>query len=444
MNKSSSQREKIHREVMDIAREISDPYVRSITLARIGYRLAKNGDPQYKKAFSWAMSALKSIENPILMLKAMVEISRYFSLSGLEERARDILTNAYEGALLLKSSARDTILVEIARGALAIGRPEDTIFYSTDIQDPEKRDRLIFEVIRHYLKEGNIRKAESLLDTLSSEEIKSRASFEILQKHLERGEFASAMRLIPKMEKGYWMDMAMEEIAKKLAEAEVSNKVYEKFMEAAKEISLSTGRDHITTFLLGLSKGGNLRFVAETVNSLDGTLRLKAAENIITALLTQPEKLYIFLETLTLPPEEFDALAKRIMDELLRETPSEKYRDLAVLIGQRTEDESVLVKVATYLSKIGLIEEAKTFAGQIEDPYLRSLAFGAIALGYLKRGDVGSAIDAVMEVRDREWSSWLMGEILVKVLDSSIGERAEEELGERARKHMEFKKKVES
>jgi tetratricopeptide (TPR) repeat protein len=441
VDESSSNLSKIRREVMDIAREIPDAYVRAITLARIGYLLKRKEDSEYKRAFSWALSAVGNIENPLLMLKAMIEVSRYLYLSGMDDKSRDVIQSAYESALLLKGPARDVALEEIALGSLFIGRPDDALFYATDIQDTKKKDETIAEVVRAYLRSGNIRKASSLLDSISSPELRSRLSFAVIKKHLERGEFASAMRLLPRIESDYWLDISVEAIAKKLAENDVPAKVYEKFVEAMKELSNSRGRDYLTTFLVGISSRVGGQFVARVVNALERNFRLGVAKGIIGTLLSQPTELYGFLEVLALPPEEFDVMARDILDKLLKEAPSEIYHKVVLLIGKKTEDESVLVKIVTYLSKLGSLDEAMVFAKQIVDPYLRSLAFGAIAIGYLKKGDVGKAIDAVAEVHDREWGSWLMGEVLVKVLESGVGESAEEELGERAKKHRELRRK---
>jgi len=55
------------------------------------------------------------------------------------------------------------------------------------------------------------------------------------------------------------------------------------------------------------------------------------------------------------------------------------------------------------------------------------LAFGEIAMGYLRQGDLDKAIDAVMNVKDPKWNSRLLGEILVKILRLAIEEALEEQ-----------------
>ncbi|ASJ00173.1 hypothetical protein A3K92_01060 [Thermococcus gorgonarius] len=442
MNTSSPERIKLHSQVINVAQEIPDPYVRAVTLARIGHRLYLAGDANYGKAFSLALSAINDIDNPFMVLKAMVDISKYFHLSGMEEKAKDLLRSAYEGSLLLKGPARDVVLLDIARGALAIGMPDEALLYSTDIQDIQRRDLIMAEVVQFYIKRGDLRRASSLLDGVSSEEVKSRISFELLNAYLRRGEFASALRILPKIEVYYWVDSSIEEIAKRISEEDAFEDVYWKFVEAITELSMTSGKDYLTTFLIGLSRGGKARFVAKVLNSLADFPRAEAVKRIAMALISSPRNLEEFIRELSLPPEEFDPLARAVMDELLKGPVSPAYREVALIIGRRTEDMAVLVKVSTYLSKIGYPEEARTFAEQIIDPYLRSLAFGAIALAHLKRGDIDSAIEAAAEVRDRDWGSWLMGEILVKVVESSIGENAEEELSERARKHKKWREDI--
>ncbi|WP_157626158.1 hypothetical protein [Thermococcus zilligii] len=439
VNTSSPERVKLHPQVINAAREIPDPYVRAVTLARIGHRLYLAGDANYGKAFSLALSAINDIDNPIVVLKAMVDVSRYLYLSGMEEKARDLLRSAHEGSLLLKGPARDVVLLDIARGALVIGMPDEALLYSTDVQDAQKRDLIMAEIFQFYIKKGDLRRASSLLDGVSSEDVKSRISFELFKEHLRRGEFASALRILPKIGVYYWMDSSIDEIARRISEEDASEDVYWKFVEAIKELSMSSGRDYLTTFLIGLSLRGKVGFVAKVLNSLTDFPRAEVAKRVAMTLVSSPGNLEEFIRELSLPPEEFDPLARAVMDELLKGPVSPAYREVALIIGRRTEDMAVLVKVSTYLSKIGYPEEAGTFAEQIADPYLRSLAFGAIALAHLKKGDIDSAIEAAAEVRDRDWGSWLMGEILVKVVESSIGENAEEELSERAQKHKKWR-----
>ncbi len=90
--------------------------------------------------------------------------------------------------------------------------------------------------------------------------------------------------------------------------------------------------------------------------------------------------------------------------------------------------------MVTYLSKLGEFDEALRSAELVRGNYLRSLAFGSIAVSKLKSGDIdGGAIDAALEVKDPKWGgSWLLSEILTKILELQAGGEVSEDIEERA------------
>ncbi|NJF25368.1 hypothetical protein [Thermococcus sp. Bubb.Bath] len=430
----------IYREVLTIGRDIPDPYIRTITLARIAYEMKKAGHPAYKTALRFTFSSIEGIEDPILVIKAMVEISKYLHAASMGDMAKNVLHQAYEGSEVLPEPIRDSLLSEITLQAIAIGQVDDAAFYAASIKNPEKRDDVFLAIIKLFLREGNLRRAKNLLDAISSPDVKSQAAVEILREHLKREEFATALSLLPHIENAYWLETAMEEIGRKLRKSGVHPGTYEKFINAAKELSERMGRNLVTSFLSGLIQEDEVGFMAEVINSLPSEDRLDVARHIVKLVLNNPGKLRDLLTSLNMDAGDFDELAKFTMDLLLEEKPRESYIPLVKWIGEKTEDETVLVKTATYLAKLGELEGATLLAKPIEDPYLRSLAFGAVALEKLKRGDIDGAIDAAREAHDREWGSWLMGEILIRVLRMASGEREETELQESARKHKELRK----
>lgn len=430
----------IYRDVLTIGRDIPDPYIRTITLARIAYEMKKAGHPAYKTALRFTFSSLEGIEDPILMIKAMVEISKYLHVAGMNDMARDVLHQAYEGSEVLPEPIRDTLLSEITLQAIATGQVDDAAFYAASIKNSEKRDNVFLAVIKHFLREGNLRRARNLLNAISNPDVKSRAAVEILREHLKIEEFATALSLLPSIENAYWLETAMEETGRALRKSGVHPGTYEKFINAAKELSGRMGRNLVTSFLSGLVQEDEVGFVAEVINSLPPEDRLYVAKHMVKLVSNNPKKLRSLLTSLNMDAGDFDELAKFTMDILFEEKPRESYIPLVKWLGEKTEDETVLVKTATYLAKVGELEGAILLAKPIEDPYLRSLAFGAVALEKLKCGDIDGAIDAVREVHDREWGSWLMGEILIQVLRKASGEQEETELQESARKHRELRK----
>ncbi|ASJ02268.1 hypothetical protein A3L09_02820 [Thermococcus profundus] len=435
MEKGQDKNEDLYREVLEIAGDIPDPYVRTITFARLAIKMKENGYKGYMRAFRYAISSLDYIDNPILIVRAMVSIARYLHVAGAEELSANMLHRAYEAATLLKGNVKDRLLVEIIREALASGRGRDAILYATDIEDDAIRNTSLLEIAKYFTKKGDLRSAKTVLSSITEEPTKSQAAFEILKAHLEREEFASALSLLPKIENSYWLELALEETAKRLKEASTPYATYEKFVEAAKELSERLGKNLLKSFLAGLVEKGEAKSAAEILNSskLPGIAEL--ASYLAGLLIQRPEKLHEFVTSLRLSPENFDVLAKSILDSILERRPSRSYQETVEYLGRNTENETVLVKVSTYLAKIGEFDLAEKFADPVEDPYLRSLAFGAIALERLRRGDIDGAIDAVKNVSDREWGSWLMGEILVRILGGSIGEHPERELEESATLH---------
>lgn len=441
MEKERDKNEGLFSEVLEIAASIPDPYVRTLTFARLGLKMREMGSRRSMKAFRYAISSLDDIEDPVLIIRAMVSIARYLHAAGVEDLSSSLLHRAYEATLLLKGPIRDRLLVEVVKGALALGKGRDAVLYATDIGDESVRNRSLLEIARYFTKRGEVRQARSVLDAMTDELAKSQVAFEILKVHLEREEFASALSLLPKIGSEYWLEMALEETAKKLKEASVPYTTYEKFVEAAKELSERLGKNLLRSFLTGLVEKGEVRNAAEILNSSAVPDKVEIASHLARLLLDHPSKLREFVVSLKLPPEQFDGFAKALLDLMLERGPLKTHQKTVEYLGERAESEAVLVKVATYLSKTGDFALAERFANPVDDPYLRSLAFGAIALEKLRRGDIDGAIDAVKNVPDREWGSWLMGEILVRVIEGKVGERPEKELEESATLHREARDK---
>lgn len=69
----------VYFELLSIARSIQDPYLRALTYARIGYYMYLAKRPKYKDAFSSALRAIASIENPPLMVHALIEVGTLLS-----------------------------------------------------------------------------------------------------------------------------------------------------------------------------------------------------------------------------------------------------------------------------------------------------------------------------------------------------------------------------
>lgn len=428
--KKNTTDEKIIEEILEITESIPDPYVRTITSARLGYLLKKDNPHASLKVFKFAIASLDEINDPVLIIRAMITTARYLRMAGVKDLSENMLHRAYEGTLLLRGKIRDRLLVDVIREVLNSERKHDAILYATDIEDEILRNKILLEILKQLVQAGDVQKAKKVIGLLTKEPEKSQAAFEVIKGHLEREEFASVLSLLPSVENEYWLEMALEETAKKLIESNVPIGTYEKFVEAAKELSERLGRDLLKAFLTGLVEEGDIKTAAKILNS--SVNRATVAAYLSKLLIDKPRELKIFVQSLQLEPGELDTLAKAILNILLERKPKLEYQEVVEFFGKRTENEGVLVKVTTYLAKIGEFESAEGFAEIIDDPYLRSLAFGAIALERLRRKNIDMAIEAVKKVPDEEWGSWLMGEILIKIVEGSIGEHPERELEEKA------------
>lgn len=433
MNQKHTRDKETFLSVLKIAREIPDDYIRTITLSRIALRLMELGIPEAKLAFKLAVSSVEEIDNPVLMIKALLDVSKYLHKAGSGDLAKTTLQQAYESALLLRGPIRDDLLKEIALTAMAQGLDEEAAFYALDISSGEK-DGILLEIVKSLVKKGKLRRATLIAERIEDDDTRSEAYYTISQWYLSREQFATVLAFLSKMD-GRFLVKATEELGKHISESDLSADTYGKFSEAVKRIEEEKGIRLVERFLLGFLSKGDTDTVAEVVNSLEHGRKGEAAAYLSRNIADKPLLLRGLIGKLKLEPDEFDAVAKAVMDELLEGRIERDYLPVVLEIGKRTESEAVLVKVTTYLARLGEVEAAARFATPVEEPYFRSLAFGAIALTKLRSGDIDGAIEAAGEVKDRKWGSWLMGEILVKVLDRAVGESADRELGEKAANH---------
>lgn len=168
-------------------------------------------------------------------------------------------------------------------------------------------------------------------------------------------------------------------------------------------------------------KGGEVMNALDIFNTVEGN-RERFINEIIEELVDSPEHVSKFFELLK--EEELVSAAKKLLDILIK-SPRREYIELVERIAEKVPDESVQVKVVSFLTRAGEKEKALKYANKIQDSYLRSLAFGEIALGYLKEDDLDKAIETVKNVRDLKWNSRLLAEILIKVLRLAAKEESE-------------------
>ena len=419
----------VYDEALNLAANIQDRYLRAVTYAKIGYYMYRAKKRRYKDAFKYSLSAVSAIENPTLTAKALIEIATY--LHGVNpDTAKKVFQQAHEAISMFPQPLKDDLLVELSTRLLELGMTDDALFYASDIEDSVKRNDTLLKILGAYLSEGNMRKARLIIENIEEEPWRSIAAVEAVKEHLKREEFGSAIRILREMKSEYWLGEAMKEVAVYLKSSEVPKATYEKFVDIALSLSNETGSDVLKSLLIGLGSQGELEFVMEITSRLPGEQREEILKGIVSASADRPEILGRLLDLLS--GEEFERLSAFTMDKLLSRPPQESFSEVVKKVGERTTEDSVLVKVATYLSKLGDFEAAWNFASRVRGHYLRSLAFGSIAVAKLKAGDIDGAIDAALEVKDPRWGSWLLSEILTKILELQTEGQIREDIQERA------------
>ncbi len=419
----------VYDEALNLAANIQDRYLRAVTYAKIGYYMYRAKKRRYKDAFKYSLSAVSAIENPALTAKALIEIATY--LHGVNpDTAKKVFQQAHEAISMFPQPLKDDLLVELSTRLLELGMTDDALFYASDIEDSVKRNDTLLKILGAYLSEGNMRKARLIIESIEEEPWRSIAAVEAVKEHLKREEFGSAIRILREMKSEYWLGEAMKEVAVYLKSSEVPKATYEKFVDIALSLSNETGSDVLKSLLIGLGSQGELEFVMEITSRLPGEQREEILKGIVSASADRPEILGRLLDLLS--GEEFERLSAFTMDKLLSRPPQESFSEVVKKVGERTTEDSVLVKVATYLSKLGDFEAAWNFASRVRGHYLRSLAFGSIAVAKLKAGDIDGAIDAALEVKDPRWGSWLLSEILTKILELQTEGQIREDIQERA------------
>ncbi|AHL23805.1 hypothetical protein [Thermococcus nautili] len=419
----------LYNEALYLTRSIKDPYLRAITYARIGYYMHRAKNPRYGEAFTRALKAVASIDNPLLIVKALIEVATFLGKTGSKGATKTFI-QAYESIKTFPQPLRDEMLEELVHRLLELGRVDDAFFYAKEIENRVKRNDTLLQVLHNYIEKGNLRKARLILELIEDEPWHSIAAYEVLKEHLKREEFGSAIKVLSEFQSEYWLGEAMKAVAVHLKKANVPEGTYEKFVDIALGISSKVGFEVLISFLIGVAAQGEIDFVIGVLSKVPRELRPELLKSIVLAVLDRPELLERLVDRLI--GDEKELVMSAILDALLERQPNYEYYELVKRIGSETDSERVIVKAVRYLSKLHAYDDAWELASKVTNPYLRSLAFGSIAVEKLKENDVDGAIDASLEVKDPRWGSWLLSEILAKILEVQTGGELKEDIEERA------------
>ncbi|NJE07349.1 hypothetical protein E3E31_02150 [Thermococcus sp. M39] len=420
---------KLVEEVLELASMIKDPHFRAITYARLGYELFLLRSEEYKKAFTKAIETTRHIENPILIVRTLIEIARHLGKAKIPASSK-VFHQAFEMIKPFPNPVHDELIEDIINALSELKQYDDALFYASEIRDKVRKSEVLLRLLISYVNRGNVRKAHLILENISEEPWYSIAAIEVLKAHLKREEFGSAMKILQSLKSKYWINEAMKEIAIYLKNYKAPKATFEKFVDVALSMSDELSFDALRNLLVGFGSSGEIDPVMKILRKMPPNERIKTLIELSARIIDNEELLRELM--LHLDKEEFIPVAKFLLTKFL-EKPDKKYINVVETLGARTGYEPILVKVVTFLAKVGEYDKALHFAHRIIDNHLRSLAFGSIAVNLLKEGDIDRAIDTALEVKDPKWSSWLLGEMLVKILELARSKEIKDDLERRAK-----------
>lgn len=386
--------------------------------------------PKYKDAFSSALRAIASIENPPLMVHALIEVGTLLS-SINPQSANRVFESAYEAILKMPQAPRDDFLYRLVKKLVQLDFMDRAFEYSLEIENEVKRNDALILILNKHIQDGNLRNAHKIVEKIQNEPWKSLALFNILKEHLKRDELGTALGMLSQFRSDYWLGEAVKAVAVYIKKSgSLDSAVYEKVFQFIVGLSSDVSVDVLKSFLVSLAVQDEIKFVSESLERIPREQWEEVISAVVSSIIDRAELVEEFIDSL---PEDAKLLAAGyVLDILLERPPSSEYLELVRKIGSFASSERLKVKAVRYLSKLHDYEGAWNLASSISDPHLRSLAFGSIAIEKLKEGDIDGAIDAALEVKDPRWGSWLLSEILAKIAEHQASGRVVEDIEERA------------
>jgi tetratricopeptide (TPR) repeat protein len=409
-------------EVLESARDIPDPYVRTVTYARIGEELARKGHPLYKRAFLSAFESLDSIEDPFKMLGALISIG--VSLGRARIRAyRKVFSRVLSESRDLSPPQRDELLKRASLALLSLGDVGEAITFALEVSNDKLRQSTLVSLARGISRSleaetiktaYRLRKMRLILEYIADEPYRSKALFELSKALLALGSYEGAFSALREMGSREWSRRAFKELAFRLSELGVIEDYAESFTALAEELSGKFGENFTAELATALALAGRGKLAVGLLRKLDeGSIERVALD----VLEKNPSALEDFLSALN--EGESSKVGRALMNRILEEPAPEK-REIVNTIARFTRSEEVWAKVARFYVLIGDIESARRIGLALQSPRLRSVVMADVAHHYLKRGSVERAIDTALEVRDGRFASLLMSEILIKALREEL------------------------
>ncbi|ASJ10055.1 prenyltransferase [Thermococcus sp. P6] len=412
------------REVLASAGVIRDPYIKSVTYAKIGERLfrAKNG--LYRDAFLRAIETAREIGDPFTMFRALLSVGYSMGKAGLKS-SKKIYRSVMEDSRMLAAPQRDRLMESAALYMLGLGEVNEAITYALEIEDQKLRNETLLEILKvnthrmgtERLKMAyRLRKSKLILEQITSEPDRSKALLELIKAYLLMESYEKAISLIGEMGSRVWAKQAFKEVAFYLKEKEVLGHYIGNLRALADGLIERFGSDFVVELAFALVLGG------ESVSALELIRRLENSGSVLVEMAMEllerdNDILPGFIAAMN--EEEVVLVGKALMNRLL-ENPEKGSWEIVGAIGRGTANEEVWTKIARYYVLRGDLEGAMTVVRMIRDERLRSIILADVAHHLVKSGKVEDAIDVALEVKDPKFSSILVSEILIKALEKEL------------------------
>ncbi len=411
------------KEVLASVEVIRDPYVRAVTYARIGEKLARRGNPLYKEAFLRAVDTAEHIDNPAKMLKALLYLAYSMRKAGLKAYGK-IHQKVMESLNDLPQVLADDVLRTAVMYSVSLGRIEEALEYALAIKTQEIKDNALLAVVRKntaMIEEGKIkvayriRKSKLAVEYIKDETVRSKALLEIIKSYMIMESYSNAISTILNIGSREWAKHAFKEVAMALSSRGVLSDYSERLIEVANKLIERFNSNFRVELAVALSIAGEGRKAAELIRSEGKKDSVQEILEVARRLFEiDRQALISFIKGLRL--SEARAVGKVILNMVL-ESADQIDSSFVVSVAKLSRSEEVWAKAARYLVQIGNVKEAWKIASSLNSERLRSIVLAGVAHRLLKEGRVENAIDAALDVRDSRISSLLVAEILVSALD---------------------------
>ncbi len=410
-------------EILASVEAIRDPYIRAVTYARIGERLARKQKKQAKEAFLKAIDTAERIDDPVLMLKALLSLG--YSMRRVNMKASGkIYRRVMESIRYLPKEAADEVLGTAVMYAISLSRIEEAIGYAISISNSELRDNALLAIVRkntalierERIKIAyRIRKSKLAVEYIKDESVRSKALLEIIRSYVLMGSYTNAINTMRDIKRKEWVKQAFKELVIKLSSKGVIEEYAGMLVKTAQEFIKKFDSDFRMELAIAFSIAGEGKKAAELVRMGRGDTEgdmIKVAERLFKV---DRSALLRFMRGLRL--EESKTVGKVILNMIL-ENPEFADSTFVVSVARLSRSEEVWVKTARYLAERGEVDEAWRIAKSLSSDRLRSMVLANVAHRLVRRGNINRAIDAALEVRDPQVSSVLVAEILVGAVDT--------------------------